>query len=104
MTKTAHVDTFARDHLPPKPQWPEFRFDLPELALNVRVLRHGGQVVLAHDRRTMRLRAGAASQALHQAALLPQRKLVDSSFDRFQRGGHRSVRLRGPVKPALPLL
>jgi 2-aminobenzoate-CoA ligase len=28
---TAHVDTFARDHLPPRAQWPEFLFDLPEL-------------------------------------------------------------------------
>ena len=31
MKKTAHVDTFALDNLPPKSQWPEFRFDLPEL-------------------------------------------------------------------------
>ena len=28
---TAHVDTFARDHLPPKDEWPEFVFDLPQL-------------------------------------------------------------------------
>ena len=28
---TAHVDTFARDHLPPREQWPEFLFDRPEL-------------------------------------------------------------------------
>jgi hypothetical protein len=28
---TAHIDTFARDNLPPRAQWPEFRFDLPEL-------------------------------------------------------------------------
>ena len=26
-----HIDTFARDNLPPRAQWPEFRFDLPEL-------------------------------------------------------------------------
>ena len=31
MTWTAHVDTFARDHLPPREQWPEFIFELPEL-------------------------------------------------------------------------
>jgi 2-aminobenzoate-CoA ligase len=30
-TYTAHIDTFARDHLPPRKQWPELRFDLPEL-------------------------------------------------------------------------
>jgi len=29
--RTAHADTFARDNLPPRDQWPEFRFDLPEL-------------------------------------------------------------------------
>ena len=31
MTYTAHVDTFARDHLPPPEQWPDLVFDLPEL-------------------------------------------------------------------------
>jgi len=31
MTVTAHVDTFARDHLPPAEQWPELVFDLPDL-------------------------------------------------------------------------
>ncbi|MFJ3232088.1 AMP-binding protein [Streptomyces sp. NPDC086787] len=31
MYDSAHVDTFARDHLPPADQWPELRFDLPEL-------------------------------------------------------------------------
>jgi len=29
---SAHVDTFARDNLPPPEQWPELIFDLPELA------------------------------------------------------------------------
>ena len=28
---TAHLDTFARDNLPPRALWPDFRFDLPEL-------------------------------------------------------------------------
>ncbi|MFF7447911.1 MULTISPECIES: AMP-binding protein [unclassified Streptomyces] len=31
MNVSAHVDTFARDHLPPPGQWPELVFDLPEL-------------------------------------------------------------------------
>ena len=30
--RTAHVDTFARDNLPPPEQQPEYLFDLPELA------------------------------------------------------------------------
>jgi len=28
---TGHVDTFVRDNLPPRDQWPELRFTLPEL-------------------------------------------------------------------------
>ena len=31
MTATAHVDTFARDNLPPADQWPDLLFELPEL-------------------------------------------------------------------------
>ena len=31
MSRSAHVDTFARDSLPPREQWPNFLFDLPEL-------------------------------------------------------------------------
>jgi 2-aminobenzoate-CoA ligase len=31
MTPSAHVDTFARDNLPPRAQWPDFVFSLPEL-------------------------------------------------------------------------
>src|SRR5256714_9452056 len=31
MIRSGHADTFARDNLPPRDQWPEFRFTLPEL-------------------------------------------------------------------------
>jgi 2-aminobenzoate-CoA ligase len=31
MSYTAHTDTFARDNLPPRSQWPELLFELPEL-------------------------------------------------------------------------
>jgi 2-aminobenzoate-CoA ligase len=31
MAYTAHVDTFARDHLPPRDQWPDLLFGRPEL-------------------------------------------------------------------------
>ena len=34
MGYTAHVDTFARDNLPPREQWPEFLFELPELRVS----------------------------------------------------------------------
>ena len=31
MNYSAHIDTFARDNLPPRSQWPELLFELPEL-------------------------------------------------------------------------
>ncbi|WP_374227585.1 AMP-binding protein [Streptomyces sp. AC627_RSS907] len=35
--RSAHVDTFTREHLPPPDQWPELRFDLPELRYPARL-------------------------------------------------------------------
>ncbi len=37
MSYSAHTDTFARDNLPPREQWPEFLFELPELKYPVRM-------------------------------------------------------------------
>ena len=31
LSPSAHIDTFCRDNLPPGDQWPDLRFDLPEL-------------------------------------------------------------------------
>ena len=31
LTRSGHVDTYCRDHLPPEDEWPELLFDLPEL-------------------------------------------------------------------------
>jgi 2-aminobenzoate-CoA ligase len=36
-TASAHVDTFARDHLPPRETWPELVFDRPELRYPARI-------------------------------------------------------------------
>src|SRR3954469_11669828 len=37
MSDTAHVDTFARDNLPPRERWPAFLFTRPELQYPERV-------------------------------------------------------------------
>src|SRR5215469_3706373 len=37
MIRSAHIDTFARDHLPPPEQLPEFPFNLAEVRLPERV-------------------------------------------------------------------
>jgi 2-aminobenzoate-CoA ligase len=31
LSPSAHIDTFCRDNLPPREQWPEFLFDVPEV-------------------------------------------------------------------------
>lgn len=36
-TSTAHVDTFARDNLPPRDQWPDFLFTRPEFQYPARL-------------------------------------------------------------------
>ena len=58
MPYTAHIDTFARNNLPPRSQWPELIFELPELRyperLNCAVelldrmvaAGHGGRIAL----------------------------------------------------------
>lgn len=37
MSYTAHVDTFARDNLPPRDQWPEMIFEIPEVQYPERI-------------------------------------------------------------------
>ncbi len=37
MSYTGHLDTFARDHLPPQEQWPELIFEAPELCSPPRI-------------------------------------------------------------------
>ena len=37
MNGTAYLDTFANDHLPPRAQWPELLFELPELVYPERI-------------------------------------------------------------------
>jgi 2-aminobenzoate-CoA ligase len=37
MTPSAHLDTFARDNLPPQSEWPDFLFKLPELQYSERI-------------------------------------------------------------------
>jgi 2-aminobenzoate-CoA ligase len=52
---SAHLDTFARDNLPPRALWPEFTFDLPELRfpaqLNCASVLLDGQVAAGHGDR-----------------------------------------------------
>ena len=60
LSPSAHLDTFCRDRLPPPEQWPEFRFDLPELSyperlncaaelLDATAARHGAERPCLHS-------------------------------------------------------
>jgi hypothetical protein len=37
MRYSAHTDTFGQDNLPPRSEWPEFLFELPELQYPARL-------------------------------------------------------------------
>jgi 2-aminobenzoate-CoA ligase len=56
MAPSAHVDTFARDNLPPRESWPEFIFELPELdypqRLNCATALLGEHVAVGRGART----------------------------------------------------
>ena len=47
LAPSSHTDTFARDHLPPKKEWPEFQADLPELHYPA-ILNCGAELVDRH--------------------------------------------------------
>ena len=76
-----HIDTYARDHLPPREQWPVLTFDLPELqyspALNAAEVLldqalaegHANRPAIHHGERTLTYADLAAMVARAQAAL-----------------------------------
>ena len=102
-TKTAHADTFARDNLPPRDQWPEFRFDLPELTYPERMncasvllddmvqAGHGGRIAIR-----------APDGECSYAQLLAQANRIANVLvrDMGVKPGNR-VLLRGPNNPMM---
>src|SRR6266550_166809 len=104
LSPSAHLDTFARDHLPPADQWPQFVFALPELRypqrlncaeelLDRTIQRFGG------DRPCLRDAAGAVWS---YADLLARANRVARALveDLGVRPGNR-VLLRAPNSPWL---
>jgi 2-aminobenzoate-CoA ligase len=97
------VDTFARDNLPPREQWPEFRFDLPELQyperMNCAAVLLDDMVRAGHgDRIAIRAPDGECSyaQLLAQANRIAHVLVRDMGL----RTGNR-VLLRGPNNPMM---
>jgi 2-aminobenzoate-CoA ligase len=103
LSPSAHVDTFCRDRLPPQEQWPEFRFDLPELRyperlncaeelLDATAARHGeGRPCLLSP--TQAWSYGQAVRIVNQLA-----RVLTEDFG-LQPGNR--VLLRGPNSPWL---
>jgi 2-aminobenzoate-CoA ligase len=100
---SAHLDTFCLDRLPPRDQWPEFRFDLPELRypdrlnsavelLDVTADRHG------HARPCLRSPTGTWTYG--EAVRLTDQLAQVLTEDFAVRPGNR-VLLRGPNSPWL---
>ncbi|MCU0897826.1 MAG: benzoate-CoA ligase family protein [Burkholderiales bacterium] len=103
MAYTAHVDTFARDNLPPRREWPEFLFDVPEVRypermncaaelLDGAIARGWGDriAIRAHDGRCTYLQLMAQANRI-AAVLVREMGLV---------AGNR-VLLRGPNNPMM---
>jgi len=103
MSGTAHVDSFARDNLPPRAQWPEFRFQLPELQyperMNCATVLLDDMVRQGHgDRIAIRAPDGECSYA----QLLAQANRIANVLvrDMGLKPGNR-VLLRGPNNPMM---
>ncbi|HMM55353.1 MAG TPA: benzoate-CoA ligase family protein [Candidatus Desulfobacillus sp.] len=103
MARTAHVDTFVRDNQPPPEQWPELRFDLPELQyperLNCAAELLDRLVESGHGERVA-LRAPGAALSYHQLLALANRIAHVLREDMGLVPGNR-VLLRGPNNPMM---
>jgi 2-aminobenzoate-CoA ligase len=103
MIPSAHIDTFARDNLPPQEQWPDFLFDLPELKypdrMNCVVELLDRWVERGHGNRTCLI---APAESLTYAELSQRVNQVAAALTR-ELGlmpGNR-VLLRGPNSPMM---
>lgn len=98
MATTAHIDTFARSNLPPRNQWPELVFELPELQyperLNCAVELLDRMVDAGHGERVA-IRSPTASWTYRQ--LLEQaNRIAHVLRDDLQLVPGNRVLLRGP--------
>ena len=101
--KTAHVDTFARDNLPPREQWPEFVFQLPELQyperMNCATVLLDDMVRAGHGNRiAIRAPDGECTYAQLQAQANRMANLLVREMG--LKAGNR-VLLRGPNNPMM---
>jgi 2-aminobenzoate-CoA ligase len=103
MFPSAHVDTFARDHLPPREQWPDLLLERPELRyparLNAAVALLDATIAAGHGER-IALRTDAASCTYRQLRAQVDRICRVLIEDLGLVPGNR-VLLRGPNSPMM---
>jgi 2-aminobenzoate-CoA ligase len=103
MIPSAHLDSFARDHLPSRAQWPHFRFTLPELnypdRMNCAVELLDRRVETGHGDRPCLI---SPAQSLTYSQLAEQVNRIASALTRELGliSGNR-VLLRGPNSPMM---
>ncbi|MEK7737410.1 MAG: AMP-binding protein, partial [Pseudomonadota bacterium] len=100
---TAHIDTFARDHLPPREQWPELIFELPELnypaRLNCAAELLDGMVAAGHGERiALRTSDGVCT---YRQLLVRANRIAHVLRRELQLAPGNRVLLRGPNNPML---
>jgi len=104
VSASAHVDTFARDNLPPPDAWPEFLFDLPELQYPPR-MNCGAELL---DRAVARgwgartaIVADDGSRLSYAALLADVNRIANVLVDDMGLVPGNRVLLRGPNTPAM---
>jgi 2-aminobenzoate-CoA ligase len=101
--RSAHIDSFARDNLPPREQWPEFIFQLPELQyparMNCATVLLDDMVRAGHGNRiALRAPDGTCTYAQLQAQANRMANLLVRQMG--LKPGNR-VLLRGPNNPMM---
>jgi 2-aminobenzoate-CoA ligase len=103
MSTSAHLDSFARDNLPPRAQWPDFRFDLLELQyperMNCAVELLDRWLAAGHGSRPCLI---SPTETLTYAQLAERVNRIANALTRDlgMVPGHR-VLLRGPNSPTM---
>ena len=103
MIRSAHVDTFARDNLPPRAQWPEFQFPLPELKYPARMNCAGvllDDMVKAGHGKRIALRA-PDGQCTYAQLLAQANRMANFLVREMGLKPGNRVLLRGPNNPMM---
>ncbi len=108
MTTTAHIDTFARDNLPPRELWPDLIFDVPEVRyperMNCAVELLDRQVASGHGDRPAIWAPGADGRpacATYRQLLARANQIAHVLRDDLHLPTGTRVLLRGPNNPMM---